>query len=146
MAAVARKPLRDILRGREEEGLFGWTLCALPTEEAAKQAGMTLDRYTAQIVKACYLDKADPVGAWKKIYRDAGRIKAWLNRMDVDHYRVESNRCDLKVSLGRGGSGSESRATTSRASNCSPLPTGGVWRGCTTRTSPPFEAATTWKA
>ena len=33
---VARKPLRDILERREQEGLHGWTLCTLPTQELAR--------------------------------------------------------------------------------------------------------------
>ena len=38
---VARKPLRDILERREQEGLHGWTLCTLPTQELATQARTT---------------------------------------------------------------------------------------------------------
>jgi aminopeptidase len=40
--AVARKPLRDILDRRDDRGLFGWTLCMLPTAELAKQANLTV--------------------------------------------------------------------------------------------------------
>ena len=40
-AAVARKPLRDILDRREGAGAFGWTLCMLATPALAEAAGMT---------------------------------------------------------------------------------------------------------
>ncbi len=99
-AAVARKPLRDIIKEREEKGLFGWTLCALPTECQARHAGLPLDQYERQVVRACYLDSADPVAEWKEVFRRAGSIKRWLNKMEVKAYHVESEHCDLTVTPG----------------------------------------------
>ena len=100
-AAVARKSLRDIMRKREDAGIYGWTLCTLPTEELAKQAGLSLRQYTNQIIRACYLDKSDPVRAWKTIYKDAMTIKKWMNSMDVGYYLIESKNIDLKIKPGR---------------------------------------------
>ena len=60
-ALIARKPLRDILEKREREGRHGWTLCTLPTPELAAQARMTPELYADQIIRACYLDRKDPV-------------------------------------------------------------------------------------
>jgi len=99
-ALVARKPLREILEKREEEGEFGWTLCTYPTSELAEKAKLSLKSYTNQIIKACYLDKADPVSAWKEIYKNASTIKKWLNRMDVSYYHVQSDHVDLKIKRG----------------------------------------------
>ncbi len=98
--AVAMKPQRDIMRKREEQGELGWTLCTFPTEELARQAGLTMQQYTNQIIKACYLDKADPVAVWKGVFKDAIAIKEWLNNMDVSYYRVESQHIDLKITPG----------------------------------------------
>jgi len=100
-AALARKPLRDILDKREEEGNFGWTLCMIPTDELAKQAGLSLKQYGAQVIKACYLDKRDPVQAWKNIFRRALAIKKWLGSMDVSHFHVESENMDLLIKPGK---------------------------------------------
>ena len=99
-AAVARKYLRDILQKRENLGLFGWTLCMMPTDEPARQAGLTTRQYANQIVRACHLDKADPVGEWKRIHRKAMRIKKRLNSLDVKELRVESRHIDLKIRPG----------------------------------------------
>ena len=84
------KPLRDIMRKNEEKGALGWTLCMMPTEELAKKAKLSLRQYTNQIIKACYLDKPDPVGAWKSVFKDAVAIKKWMNSMNVKYYHVES--------------------------------------------------------
>ncbi|HDR13921.1 MAG TPA: aminopeptidase [Desulfobacteraceae bacterium] len=99
-AAVARKPLRDIIMRREEQGVFGWTLCAVPTECQARHAGLTLEEYERQVMRACYLDASDPVAEWKEVYRRAGEIKRWLNKIEVKTYHVESEHCDLTVAPG----------------------------------------------
>jgi len=98
--AVAMKPLRDIMRKNEEQGALGWTLCMMPTEELAKKAKLSLRQYTNQIIKACYLDKPDPVGEWKRVFTDAIAIKKWMNSMDVTYYHVESEGIDLKIRPG----------------------------------------------
>lgn len=99
-AAIARKYLRDILDKREEQGLFGWTLCMYPTEELARHAGMEIKAYSGQIIKACLLNKADPVGEWKAIYRSVGEIKKWLNSLKVTSFHIESASVDLEITPG----------------------------------------------
>jgi aminopeptidase len=97
---LARKPLREILNRREEKGLFGWTLCTLPTRALAEKAGLSMKSYMDQVVKACYLDKKDPAGAWESIYKRAMRIKTWLKRLNIETLHVESANIDLQVALG----------------------------------------------
>ena len=92
--------MRDILWKKEDEGSFGWTICSLQTEGQAKKAGLSLRQYTNQIIKACYLDKADPVKEWKSIFRNAISIKKWMNSMEVKYYHVESENMDLKIRPG----------------------------------------------
>jgi aminopeptidase len=100
-SAIVRKSLRDILNRREEKGLFGWTLCMLPTPELAKQAGLSMNQYTAQVIKACYLDRKEPVREWKKIYKNAMAIKKWINGIDAEYYHIESENIDLKITPGK---------------------------------------------
>lgn len=99
-AAVARKPLRNILDQREERGVFGWTLCMLPTPALAKQAKLTERQYANQIIKACYLNSDDAVEEWKTIHKHAVGLKQWMNRMDVAYYHIESQSVDLKITPG----------------------------------------------
>jgi aminopeptidase len=97
---LSKKYLRDIVEAREQAGLFGWTLCMLPTAELARHAGLTDKDYARQIVKACFLNRRDPVEQWKAVFRNASAIKARLNRMAVKYYRVESAGTDLKITPG----------------------------------------------
>jgi aminopeptidase len=97
---VSRKPLREILDKREEQGLHGWTLCTFPTDELAKQANTTYETYTSQILKACYLDNEDPIRAWESIYKDVMGIKKWLNNLKVKYFHIESKSIDLKITPG----------------------------------------------
>jgi len=97
---VARKPLRDILERRDQEGLHGWTLCTLPTQELAVQAGTTQEVYAGQIIRACYLDRKDPVGKWESICQEANAIKRWLGGLKTRFFHIESEKCDLKITPG----------------------------------------------
>lgn len=97
---VSRKPLRDILENREQKGLHGWTLCTYPTEELAKQAKITLDEYENQIIKACYLDKENPVKEWNNIHKNISSIKKWLNSLKIEYFHIESKNIDLKITPG----------------------------------------------
>ncbi|MBN1833271.1 MAG: aminopeptidase [Deltaproteobacteria bacterium] len=100
-AAVARKYLRKILEKREEQGEYGWTLCMIPTRELAKKAKLSMDQYIGQVVKACNLDKRDPVKAWQKTYENVTAIKEWINDLDIKTYHIQSARVDLKITPGK---------------------------------------------
>ena len=97
---LAKKFLRDILEEREQAGLFGWTLCMLPTGELARHADLSEGDYAKQIVKACFLNRRNPVDQWKTVFKNAAAIKAWLNGMAVKYYHIESARVDLKITPG----------------------------------------------
>ena len=101
-SAVSFKPIRDIIEARDEEGLFGWTLCTFPTEELAKQAGLTLRQYSNQIAKACYLNEPNAVAKWNSLFREAKTVKRWLNKTidDVKFYWVESANMDVHITPG----------------------------------------------
>lgn len=102
ISALARKPIREIWDKRESEGKFGWCLAAYPTIAQASQTKMSLREYTDQIIKACYLDQRDPIGAWMTLKEDAERIKNWLWNLDIEYIRVKSEKTDLVAGLGKG--------------------------------------------
>lgn len=96
----ARKFLRDILDRREEEGEFSWTLAMYPTEELAAHAGISAEEYARQIIKACFLNRREPIAHWQEIFKKAQSLKNWLNRMSVEKFHVESANVDLIVTPG----------------------------------------------
>ncbi|MFC1881231.1 aminopeptidase [Thermodesulfobacteriota bacterium] len=98
--AVAQKYVRDILNRRESRGNFSWTLCVFPTAELAGQAGLSLENYTRQIIKACFLNKTAPISEWQRVYKNAQSIKKWLNSLSVEYFHVESKNIDLEVTPG----------------------------------------------
>ncbi|MDD2604357.1 MAG: aminopeptidase [Desulfobacterales bacterium] len=99
-AAVARKPLKEILDQREQAGDFGWTLCAWPTADQAVKADLSLKDYSRQIVRACFLDRRDPVAQWQEIHRQATSIKRWLSGLPVKTLHITSAHTDLEVKPG----------------------------------------------
>ncbi|WP_291329765.1 aminopeptidase [Desulfovibrio sp. UCD-KL4C] len=96
-SAVARKFIRDIMEVREQEGELGWTLCSYPTAAMAESAGLSLEEFSAQIVKACYLDDEDPAARWNDVFNKATEVKDWLNGLDIESYRIVSEGMDLTV-------------------------------------------------
>ena len=99
-AAGSKKFLRDIMTERESSGRLSWTLCLFPTEELARQAGLSLQEYTRQVVRACFLNRVDPVEHWQELYLRARSMKQRLNRMKTTGYRIESENIDLYISAG----------------------------------------------
>ena len=98
--AIARRVLRDIMTKNEEKGSFGWTLCTYPTEELAKQAGLSVKEYAEQIAKACFLGEKDPAKKWAEIYKNSMSIKKWLKGLDIDTLRTESESMDFVIKVG----------------------------------------------
>jgi len=99
-AMVARKPFRDILWKLEEKGVFGWTLCQMATEATASSSNMSLSQYEKQIVKACFLDKSNPVREWENVYELSEDVKKALDSLPIKYILVESKSCDLRILLG----------------------------------------------
>jgi len=99
-AIVARKPIKDILDKREEKRQYSWTLCIVPTDELARQAKMSLQQYTAQVIKGCYLDKNDPIAEWRRIHDEIKNIKKRLSSLPVKYFYMESANMDLRITPG----------------------------------------------
>ncbi|MFQ5868824.1 MAG: aminopeptidase, partial [Candidatus Zixiibacteriota bacterium] len=79
---TARLPLRKIFFRRDAEGKLRWCLTQYPTQGSAQDAHMSLAEYEDFVSKACFLDKRDPVAAWRKLSKNQERIVRYLNRCD----------------------------------------------------------------
>ncbi len=98
----AFKPYKEWRDAKENEGKFTWTLALYGTEAAAKEAGLTIEEYWEQIIKACYLDQDDPIAAWRKAYEEMERVKDKLDSLKIEKVHVEGGGVDLWVKLGSG--------------------------------------------
>jgi aminopeptidase len=109
---VAVKPQRDWQNEKEHKGKFTWTIALYGTPAMAHEAGLTLDEYWSQIIKACYLDEIKPIAKWKDTYKKLENYRKKLNALapKTDRLHVEGADADLWIKLGDkrlwlGGSG-----------------------------------------
>ncbi len=98
---LERKFFRDIIFERQEQGLLGWTLCNYPSQAQADAAGLSIEEFTEQIVKACFLNRKDPVKHWEEVNAEQDRAKAILNRLNVQYFHIYSPSFDLKIKRGK---------------------------------------------
>lgn len=96
----SRKFIRRIKQTREADGMYGWTLCALPTLSNANQAKMSVEAYTEEVIRVCYLDEVNPASKWEELRYNAEEIKRWLNAMEIKDIRIESDNMDVTFGLG----------------------------------------------
>lgn len=101
---------RSMLQKKENEGKYFWTLCMFGTPQMAKEVGLTLEEYWEEIVKACYLNSANPVQKWIDAQKEIDRVIAKLNKMKIQKVHIKAKDTDLHVQLGSdrqwlGGSG-----------------------------------------
>jgi aminopeptidase len=80
---LAWKPYMDWRNDKENKGKYTWTLALYGTEAEAKEAGLSLKEYWRQIIKACFLDKKDPISEWKKVYKELEKTRVKLNNKTI---------------------------------------------------------------
>ena len=85
----ARAPIQEArLAGR-------WCGTLWPTAAAAQQAGMSEDDYASFVTRALFLDRPDPVQAWRELTEVQGRL---VGRLAVAReIRIEAPDTDLRL-------------------------------------------------
>lgn len=96
----SQQKVRQWLNDKEARGKFTWTLGLFGTKAMAKEAGLSLEEYWQQIIKACFLDYDDPVTKWKKVSSEIEAIRAKLQSLPIKRLHIESADTDLWVTLG----------------------------------------------
>ena len=87
----ARDPVRKAARKNR------WVLTQYPTAAYAADAGMSLDDYEGFVASAMFLDRPDPVAAWKDLGdRQAGLVEFMAG---VGEVRIEAGGTDLTLSV-----------------------------------------------
>lgn len=75
-----------------------WALTLYPTPHAAAQADMTQAEFEDFVMRAMFLDRADPVAAWGEVREMQARLIERLSRADV--VRIEAPGTDLTLRVG----------------------------------------------
>lgn len=110
LRGLAWKPYMDWRREKENAGKHTWTIGLYGTAAMAKEAGLSEKEYWAQIIRACFLDKKDPIAEWKRVYKRLEETRKKLNGLPIEKLHITGPDADLFVHLGHkrhwmGGSG-----------------------------------------
>ncbi|OGJ37357.1 MAG: thermophilic metalloprotease (M29) superfamily [Candidatus Pacebacteria bacterium RIFOXYB1_FULL_39_46] len=101
LARDSKKALRDWYDAKEHAGKFTWTVALWGVEAKAREVGLSLEAYWQEIIKACFLDKTNPVGEWQKVARLQQQIKRKLNSLPIDWLLFKGADMDLKINIGQ---------------------------------------------
>lgn len=87
----ARAPIRKAARDHR------WVLTQYPTAAYAADAALSLDDYERFVASAMFLDRPDPVAAWKELGQRQAGLVAFMT--DVKTVRIEADGTDLTLSV-----------------------------------------------
>lgn len=98
--AQAQKPAMRYRRDKIEADKLFWTIALYATPAMAKEAGMSLKAYWAQIIQACYLDETDPVAAWNAINKTVTGTAAKLTKLRITSVHMVGKDADITIGIG----------------------------------------------
>jgi aminopeptidase len=109
-ASQSKIKMRKWLEEKEDHGKLTWTVGLYGTEGLAKEAGLSLKQFWSQIIKACYLDKPDPIKEWTQAYKLIESTRLKLNNLKIEKLHLTADKTDLWITMGEkrrwmGGSG-----------------------------------------
>ena len=93
----ARRRLGDRLFERAAAGELRWLVTLWPTQAAAQEAGMSLAEYEDFVFRAGFLDRDDPVGAWRAFGERLDALVSWLGA--AQELRVVAEGTDLRLGV-----------------------------------------------
>lgn len=93
------KYLMDARHEKEWEWKFTWTLGLYGTQSMADMAWLSLEEYRDQIIKACFLDKENPVQERQNVFDQLESTKSKLDALDIDYIHIYWPKIDLKVKI-----------------------------------------------
>ena len=94
------KPLSEWFNEKENKNKYTWTLGLYGTPSMAKEAGLSLDEYWQQIIKACYLDYANPIAKWRSVSKEVERVAARLTGLKIVALHIKGKDADLRLTFG----------------------------------------------
>jgi aminopeptidase len=106
--SAARTHLTEGYMRRAAEGELDWTLTLFPTDAYAQDADMDTAEFEDFVMRACKLDRDDPVAAWKELRDEQQRLVDWLDGKSEIHLTGPGTDLTLSVA-GRGWINSDGR-------------------------------------
>lgn len=97
IAQAANRQIREGMFKRAAQGLADWTLTLYPTVSAAQNAGMSLSAYEEFVFSAMFLDKPDPIAAWREFSSLQQKYVDYLN--NVKELRFVATDTDITMSV-----------------------------------------------
>ncbi|MFA5532671.1 MAG: aminopeptidase [Candidatus Shapirobacteria bacterium] len=94
------KPYKDWRDKKENKGKLSWTIGMYATPAMAKEAGLTLKETWAQIIKACFLNYANPIKKWQQVFKKSDQIRKKLNKLEIIKVNVKSKDTNLDIIIG----------------------------------------------
>jgi aminopeptidase len=86
---AAARPLAEIRLSKR------WAITIWPTEAQAQEADMSLDDFAAYVERALFLDRPDPVAAWRELGAFQQRLVDRLS--GARELRIEADGTDLRL-------------------------------------------------
>jgi aminopeptidase len=96
----ALRPVIDWRGEKENAGRFTWTLGLYGTPAMAAEAGLELEEYWEQIIRACFLDSEDPVARWQEVVGQLEQTRQRLDALEIERLHVTGEDVDLWVTVG----------------------------------------------
>jgi len=96
---ASRKAYKEKRMKKELDGKMTRTLGLYGTEAMAQEAGMSLEEYRNEIIRACYLDAEDPIAERKKTITSIEDIKHKLDALKIERVHVEWEDADIKIKI-----------------------------------------------
>ena len=75
VSSAAQQVIHEIFLDRAAKKELRWCLTQYPTNAAAQDADMSLEEYEDFIFEAAHVNEKDPIGYWKKVFKDQEKIK-----------------------------------------------------------------------
>ena len=97
---AAQMPMMAWRQEKEAAGLLHWTIGLWGTAGMAAEAGLSLEQYWQQIIRACFLDDGDPLARWRETQAAIARYREWLNSLAIERLHVEAEGTDLCLTIG----------------------------------------------
>lgn len=88
---------QSIYNQRAATGSLRWVGTQFPTQAGAQDADMSLREYEDFLFGACFLNEANPIAAWKDLYRRQQRLVDWLSDKSTVH--ITGPDTDLTLSI-----------------------------------------------